>query len=169
MNDPGRSITTNAVVARQLQNFTSPTLQASLHGHWRTRYQMQEDSQFMEGVILFFKDVQYDPSEMRLVYLPDSSDWTPPWAHQQQPVNIRLRAPILQPYRHVVTNKRQKLDFGYWNCGIDALLQKKENKEWACQRVKLFRIFKLLKYMRAIPAFYSVPLDYCPRFEWLKY
>lgn len=79
----------------------------------RTRFQMQEDAQFVEGAILFFKDVQYDPVQMRLVYLPDSNSWTPQWAPRQTPMqNLRIQTPVLQPNVYMVNNKRKKFDLG---------------------------------------------------------
>ena len=111
----GHSISNSAIAARQLNTMTpiNAGMGISVMGNGRTRYNMQENGQFIESVILFFKDVQFDPVQLRLVYLPDSSDWTPDWQQQAVHANIRIRAPVLQPYRYVVGNKRQKLDFGY--------------------------------------------------------
>lgn len=111
----GHSISDSAIAARQLSSMTpvNPGMGINITSNGRTRYNMQENGQFIESVILFFKDVQFDETQMRLVYLPDSSNWTPDWQQQPLHANIHIRAPVLQPYRYVVGNKRQRLDFGY--------------------------------------------------------
>lgn len=72
-------------VMRGFSSFAPPNMQVKAIASGQTRFQMQENGQFIEAVIYFFSSVQYDEAQGLLVYKPGSSKQPPtPWMMVQQ-------------------------------------------------------------------------------------
>lgn len=119
----GRSRTNPATTIRGLTPYASNNLQIQARPPHRTRFHMAEDGQFMEGVIHFFRDVQFNPNNNLLEYRANSAQqMAPTWQTARlygtmapPMVNFNVQAPVLRPYLITGDNnsKRQRIDFKY--------------------------------------------------------
>jgi hypothetical protein len=113
-----RSVSSPVGIIRGMMPYVNNNLQVQARSGGRTRFNINEDGEFMQGVINFFTNVELDEESQLLRYRDPLQSVQPgPWPHgggRPLPLqNYRIDVPVFQPFLRKGNNKRQRVDFHY--------------------------------------------------------